>query len=78
MVIKDVKIFHSKGFQNVPKLGTWLENKPSGNPGDGCAPLFITLLMDDFLSKIWTKIRQKQVGGFASKKSFSAQKANNQ
>jgi hypothetical protein len=33
MVTKDIKIFHSKVFQNVPKLGVWFENKPSGNPG---------------------------------------------
>jgi hypothetical protein len=32
MVIKDIKIFHSEGFQNVPKLGVWFEIKPSGNP----------------------------------------------
>jgi hypothetical protein len=32
MVIKHIKIFHSKGFQNVKKLGVWFENKPSGNP----------------------------------------------
>jgi hypothetical protein len=32
MVIKGNKIFHSKAFQNVPKLGVWYENKPSGNP----------------------------------------------
>jgi hypothetical protein len=30
-VIKDIKIFHSKGFQDVPNLGVWFENKPSGN-----------------------------------------------
>jgi hypothetical protein len=30
---KDIEIFRSKGFQNVPKLGFWFENKPSGNPG---------------------------------------------
>jgi hypothetical protein len=27
MVIKDMKILHSKVFQNVPKLGIWFENK---------------------------------------------------
>jgi hypothetical protein len=32
MVIQDIKIFHSKGFPNVPQLGIWFENKPSGNP----------------------------------------------
>jgi hypothetical protein len=32
MVIKDAKNFHSKGFQSVPKLWVWFENKPSGNP----------------------------------------------
>jgi hypothetical protein len=32
MVIEDTKFFfHSKAFQNVPKLGVWFENKPSGN-----------------------------------------------
>jgi hypothetical protein len=30
---KYVKIFHSKTLQNLPKLGFWFENKPSGNPG---------------------------------------------
>jgi hypothetical protein len=33
MGIKDIKIFQSKAFQNVPKLEVWFENKPSGNPG---------------------------------------------
>jgi hypothetical protein len=32
MIMKDVEIFRSKGFQNVPKLGVSFENKPSGNP----------------------------------------------
>jgi hypothetical protein len=29
----DIKFFNSKGFQNENKLGGWLENKPSCNPG---------------------------------------------
>jgi hypothetical protein len=33
MSIKDIKMFDSKAIQNVPKLGIWLDNKPSGNPG---------------------------------------------
>jgi hypothetical protein len=33
MTIKYLKMFDSKAFQNVPKLGIWFENKPSGNPG---------------------------------------------
>jgi hypothetical protein len=33
LVIKNIKIFHSKASQNVPKLGVWFGNKPSGNPG---------------------------------------------
>jgi hypothetical protein len=33
MVIKYTKIFHSKTFQNLHKLGFLVENKPSGNPG---------------------------------------------
>jgi hypothetical protein len=34
-VIKDIKIFHSKAFLNVPKTGGggWFENNQSGNPG---------------------------------------------
>jgi hypothetical protein len=32
MVIKDIKIFLSNAFQNVPKVGVWIENKPSGSP----------------------------------------------
>jgi hypothetical protein len=32
MVIKDTKIFHSKGFKNVANLRVWFENKSSGNP----------------------------------------------
>jgi hypothetical protein len=32
MCIKYIKLFHSKGFKNVPKLRVWFENKPSGNP----------------------------------------------
>jgi hypothetical protein len=32
MVIKDIKLFNSKAFRNVPKLGVWFENKTSGNP----------------------------------------------
>jgi hypothetical protein len=35
MVLKHIKILHSKAFQNVPKVGVWFENKPSGNPGLG-------------------------------------------
>jgi hypothetical protein len=31
-VMKHIQIFHSKGFQNVKKLGVWFENKPFGNP----------------------------------------------
>jgi hypothetical protein len=31
MFIKDVKNFHPNASQNVPKLGIWFENKPSGN-----------------------------------------------
>jgi hypothetical protein len=33
MMIKAIEIFRSKVFQNVPKLGVWFENKPSGNHG---------------------------------------------
>jgi hypothetical protein len=29
MVIKVIKLFNAKAFQNVPKLGVWFENKPS-------------------------------------------------
>jgi hypothetical protein len=32
-VVKYNKKFHSKAFQNVPKLEVWFEKKPSGNPG---------------------------------------------
>jgi hypothetical protein len=32
MVIKDINFFNSKGFQNVPNVGVWFENKLSGNP----------------------------------------------
>jgi hypothetical protein len=28
-----VNIFQSKALKNLPKLGFWFENKPSGNPG---------------------------------------------
>jgi hypothetical protein len=28
------KYQHSKTLQNIPKVGFWYENKPSGNPGD--------------------------------------------
>jgi hypothetical protein len=35
MVIKDINIFHSKDFQNAPKLKVWFEKKQSGNPGVG-------------------------------------------
>jgi hypothetical protein len=31
MAIKYTDIYHSKALQNVPKIGFWLENKPSGN-----------------------------------------------
>jgi hypothetical protein len=27
MVIKYIKTFHSNGYQNVPKMRVWLENK---------------------------------------------------
>jgi hypothetical protein len=30
---KYTNIFLSKALQNLPKLGFWFENKPSGNPG---------------------------------------------
>jgi hypothetical protein len=30
--LKYANIFHSNALQNVPKLGLWFENKPSGNP----------------------------------------------
>jgi hypothetical protein len=33
MVIKYIKIIHSKALKNIPKLGVWYENIPSGNPG---------------------------------------------
>jgi hypothetical protein len=33
MAIKYISIFQSKTLQNLPKLGFWFENKPSGNPG---------------------------------------------
>jgi hypothetical protein len=33
MAIKYINIFQSKTLQNLPKLGFWFENKPSGNPG---------------------------------------------
>jgi hypothetical protein len=33
-LIKDIKIFHSKAFQNVTKVGIWFENEPSGNPAE--------------------------------------------
>jgi hypothetical protein len=33
MIKKYSNIFHSKAHQNLPKLGFWFENKPSGNPG---------------------------------------------
>jgi hypothetical protein len=33
IVTKDIKMLDSKAFQNVPKLGFWFENEPSGNPG---------------------------------------------
>jgi hypothetical protein len=33
MILKDIKIFHSMTFQNVPNWWVWFENKPSGNPG---------------------------------------------
>jgi hypothetical protein len=33
MAIQNIKILHSKYFQNLPKLGFWYENMPSGNPG---------------------------------------------
>jgi hypothetical protein len=32
LVIKYIKIFHSKTLQNYPNWDFWLENKPSGNP----------------------------------------------
>jgi hypothetical protein len=32
MIVKDIEIFHLNGFRNVPKLGVWFKNKPSGNP----------------------------------------------
>jgi hypothetical protein len=30
--IKYTNIFHCKALQNLPSLGFWSENKPSGNP----------------------------------------------
>jgi hypothetical protein len=33
MVIKYTNTFHSKGLQNLPKLGIRDWKKPSGNPG---------------------------------------------
>jgi hypothetical protein len=42
MVIKDIKIFHSMAFQNVPKLGGGVENKPSGNPAHDLAILNVS------------------------------------
>jgi hypothetical protein len=32
MAIKYTNIFHSKNLQNLPKLGFFVENMPSGNP----------------------------------------------
>jgi hypothetical protein len=32
MAIKYMDILQSKALQNLPRLGFWLENKPSGNP----------------------------------------------
>jgi hypothetical protein len=32
MTINYTNIFHSKAVKNVPDLGLWYENKPSGNP----------------------------------------------
>jgi hypothetical protein len=42
MSMKDIKMFDSKAFQNVPKLGIWFENKPSGNPDANFFLIFIT------------------------------------
>jgi hypothetical protein len=32
MAIKYINIFQSKALENLPKLGFWFKNKPSGNP----------------------------------------------
>jgi hypothetical protein len=43
MVIKYIKICHSKAFQDIPKLGILVWNIPSGNPGHSQAqtrPIF--------------------------------------
>jgi hypothetical protein len=32
MAVKDIKIFHSKALQNLPKLVVCFENKASGSP----------------------------------------------
>jgi hypothetical protein len=32
MAIKFTNIFHCKTLQNLPKMGLWIENIPSGNP----------------------------------------------
>jgi hypothetical protein len=29
---KNLKMFHSKAFQNIPKLVFWYANTPSGSP----------------------------------------------
>jgi hypothetical protein len=39
MAMKYTNLFHSKALQNLPELGFWFENIPSGNPdiGNGSA-----------------------------------------
>jgi hypothetical protein len=44
MVIKDIKNYRSKGFQNVPKLEVRFENKPFGNPDPTMAESIDTVL----------------------------------
>jgi hypothetical protein len=32
MTVNHIHCFQSKALKNLPKLGFWFENKPSGNP----------------------------------------------
>jgi hypothetical protein len=44
MAIKGITISHSEGFQNVPNLEVWFENKPSGNPARVKVMIFMVLI----------------------------------
>jgi hypothetical protein len=55
MVARYTKIFHCETLQNLPKLGFWFENKPSGNP-DQKIPEPKLGILKYFLPKKWQKL----------------------